>query len=490
MKRAIIYARVSTEDQAQHGYSLVDQIDKCILRAKEEGAEKIIHCVDEGFSGDLLARPGLTKARNLIKTATINLFICFDPDRLARKLAHQLIITDEIEKHGCKLVFVNFNWQNTSEGRLFYSLRGAIAEFEKEKIRERTMRGLRQKALQGGLTHNPDAYGYDYNQATNSLIINEREAEVYHLISSWFLDESLGYSAIARRLTSMGIPTKRGAKRWAATTVLRMLSNPLYKGELWLQRYDTVGKKNNKYLSPDEKVKVTEHPKDHRVLIKVPAIITSSTFHKQLQQAKRISRLSKSRANYLLSGLVFCGLCQSAMTGTRNSHNAYYRCTKGQHCPQPYLPSKVAENAIWNEVIAMLSNKQILDGLNVSDAECYEVQVLRRQLYEGEKEYERLINLIQRGYVSLDDTEERLTSVKDRINRLNISLQSQSTKKEQEQDPKTFRLSAKLKSLSFKGKQRVVRSLAERIVVFPDYLILYASIPPLVAANNCPPSGT
>ena len=90
-----------------------------------------------------------------------------------------MVVTEEFEHSGCILVFVNFVWKDTPEGRLFYSLRGAIAEFEKEKIKERTMRGLRQKAIQGGLTHDPRAFGYAYNKQTNNLDIVPEEAEVY-----------------------------------------------------------------------------------------------------------------------------------------------------------------------------------------------------------------------------------------------------------------------------------------------------------------------
>lgn len=77
------------------------------------------------------------------------MIVIYDPDRLARNLAHQLIITEEIEKSGAKLLFVSVTFEASHEGNLFYSMRGAISAYEKEKIKERTTRGKKGKARTG-----------------------------------------------------------------------------------------------------------------------------------------------------------------------------------------------------------------------------------------------------------------------------------------------------------------------------------------------------
>lgn len=75
--------------------------------------------------------------RERIRTKDIDAVICYDPDRLARNLAHQLIISDEIEKY-CPggLIFVSVDFKHSAEGRLFFSMKGAFAEYEREKILE------------------------------------------------------------------------------------------------------------------------------------------------------------------------------------------------------------------------------------------------------------------------------------------------------------------------------------------------------------------
>ena len=494
MSLAVIYARVSTDDQARHGYSLPDQVAQCREKAKELGATTIIDCVDEGISGDVLERPGLSTARQLIREGDVSLFVCYDPDRLARKLAHQLLVTDEIEKSGCKLVFVNFDWKNNPEGRLFYSLRGAIAEFEKEKIKERTMRGLRQKAKQGGLTHDPRAYGYEYNSKTNNLDIVQEEAEVYRMMSQWFLQEQLGYSGIAARLTDMGIPTKRGATNWAATTVKRMMTNPLYKGELWLQRYDTVGKRNNRYRKSSEKIQATERPREHWVMVEVPAIIDELTFQAHVRQAERISRLFKKRTfhgHYLLSGLIRCGLCGSAMSGTTDRGRRYYRCntrTVSGKCSLRYFRTETIDRPVWKEVSQWLNRPEALlqsiQSQTDDPAHDLDLTVTERHLEEAAKERARLIDLVQKGLASIDEISERMKELGERISKLNTTLAEHKQKQTTPLIPQPDEVEGILRyikgtvsTLDFEGKQKIVRDLVHQVIVTPDELVIRARIP-------------
>ena len=495
MSQAIISARVSTDDQAKHGYSLPDQIAQCRAKAKELGATTIIECVDEGISGDVLERPGLTRARQLIRNGGVSYFICYDPDRLARKLSHQLLLTEEIERSGCKLVFINFDWKNNPEGRLFYSLRGAIAEFEKEKIKERTMRGLRQKAEQGGLTHDPRAFGYKYNKETNNLDIVPEEAEIYRMMSRWFLREQLGYSGIAARLTEMGIPTKRGAKTWAATTVSRMMTNTLYKGEFWIQRYNTVGKKSNKYRKPVERIRIKERPKEDWVLIEVPSIIDDVTHQAHLRQAERISRLYKKRTfhgHYLLSGLLRCGLCGAAMSGTTNHRKQrYHRCNarnqSNKTCSLDYFRAEKLERPIWKKVSGWLEDPESLIAAMRSQVEHpgsdLDLSVIERHLDEATKERERLIELVQKGVASIDEVSERMRELGERITKLTSAIAEHKQKQVhpplpevQEIKAVVASLRANVKTLDFDGKQQVIRNLVQHVTVTPGELVIQARI--------------
>lgn len=121
---------------------------------------------------------------------------------------------------GARLEFISFDWEDTPKGRVFYAVRGAVAEYEREKIRERTTLGRLQKARQGGIPVGFDVYGYTYDPETGRVEIKEDEAAVVREIFERFA-AGWGYNTIARWLNEQGIPTRRrkgawrGSRRWA-----------------------------------------------------------------------------------------------------------------------------------------------------------------------------------------------------------------------------------------------------------------------------------
>lgn len=274
-----IYARVSTEEQAKHGFSIYSQIRECQAMVP---CEQSLTFIDEGVSGEILERPALNQLREKIDCGEVTTVICLDPDRLSRKLLHQLLLTEEWENKGVHLSFVNGEYQKTPEGNLFYALRGAISEFEKAQITERMCRGRREKARQGKVLRDFQIYGYDYNDETEQLVINSVEGEIVSSVFSWYLQESHGMksiSSIARMLTNKGIPTKRGASKWHRQVVRQILSNRTYIGEFYQNKWDTTGGK------------VRLRPRKDWILIPCPPLITKVTYDKV---QKKLSLRSRS----------------------------------------------------------------------------------------------------------------------------------------------------------------------------------------------------
>ncbi|HWR31820.1 MAG TPA: recombinase family protein, partial [Negativicutes bacterium] len=136
MPTSAIYARVSTDDQARAGYSLPDQVAACRQRLLALGHTDIAEYIDDGYSGEFLDRPALSRLRDDLRKKKVEIVMVYDPDRLSRNLINQLLLSDEFEGENCKLLFVTGDYDASPEGRLFFSLRGAVAEFEKAKIRE------------------------------------------------------------------------------------------------------------------------------------------------------------------------------------------------------------------------------------------------------------------------------------------------------------------------------------------------------------------
>lgn len=181
---AVVYARVSSEDQAK-GYSLPTQVEECLALAKREG-----YTVPEGYifqediTGTTLERPELRKVRELVNTKVIQAVIVHDPDRLARKLGYQILLDEEMERAGVRLLFVLHQRDGNPEGQLFFHMRGALAEYERAKIIERTHRGIVARAKAGHPNGGVVPLGYHYVSEPHKgrWEIDEEEASVVRRI--------------------------------------------------------------------------------------------------------------------------------------------------------------------------------------------------------------------------------------------------------------------------------------------------------------------
>src|SRR4051794_26798843 len=117
-KRAILYARVSTEEQVKSGYSLAQQLEALREHAAREGYEVFEEVVDPGQSGASLARPGMDRVRDLVGADGISVVLAQDRDRFAREPAYHYLLKKEFEEHGCKLWALNDRGDDTPEGQL------------------------------------------------------------------------------------------------------------------------------------------------------------------------------------------------------------------------------------------------------------------------------------------------------------------------------------------------------------------------------------
>lgn len=231
---------MSTEEQLK-GFSINGQIEECIQLA---GNEEYLKYVDEGITGEIMNRPALTRLQDDIEKGLIHKVICYDPDRLSRKLLVQLMITETLQKNNVELQFVRSDYKNDAEGQLYFQVRGAFSEFDKAKIKHNTMTGRYRKAKSGKVVKNNHLYGYHYNKEKETYEINEEEAKVVRMIFDYYTNPNSkfqGINGIALHLTDISIPTKRGAKVWHRQVVRQILMNEAYTGNYYQNKYDTVG---------------------------------------------------------------------------------------------------------------------------------------------------------------------------------------------------------------------------------------------------------
>ena len=210
--RAALYARVSTDKQAEK-YGIPSQIEALRKRCLERAWTLVLDgdkdaFVDDGYSGAELDRLALNRLRQAAREGSVDVVLAYDPDRLSRKLYHQMILAEEFEKQGIKLEFITQDMGTSPEDRMFFNMRGLVSEYEREKIRERTMRGSREKARQGKVVSaGAIPFGLGYNKEKATLQKNLEKAQTVRLIFYAFANEDLSLQSLADRLNRLHVPT-------------------------------------------------------------------------------------------------------------------------------------------------------------------------------------------------------------------------------------------------------------------------------------------
>ena len=97
LKKAVLYARVSTEEQARSGYSLAQQLEALREYAAREGYEVLEEVTDPGQSGASLTRPGMDRVRDMVSSMGISAVFAHDRDRISREPAYLYILKTEFE---------------------------------------------------------------------------------------------------------------------------------------------------------------------------------------------------------------------------------------------------------------------------------------------------------------------------------------------------------------------------------------------------------
>ena len=224
-----IYVRVSTERQAEEGYSLDDQARRLGYYCESQGWNvdtKRVY-VDAGVSGKSTHREQFQAMMQAAQAGEIHRIVAMKLDRIARNVRDFLSIVEELKTAGCDLVLIKESFDtSTPHGKFALTMFAAMAELEAATITERVMSGKAQKAQEGGYNGARCPLGYKYEQNVFS-VVDEAASTVRYIFTSFVHGQ--GMQAIAQDLNATATPTARGGT-WYASTVRTILQNGFYAG--------------------------------------------------------------------------------------------------------------------------------------------------------------------------------------------------------------------------------------------------------------------
>ena len=380
--RTAIYARVSTQRQAQ-AQTIEQQLSRLRAYISEQGwsLEPEHVFLDDGYSGAKLNRPGLDSLRDRAALAEFDVVLMTEPDRLARDYVHQMLVIEDLEKHGVSVQFLDRPMSDDPHDRLLLQIRGAVAEYERTLITDRMRRGRLMKYRAGKLLPwGRPPYGYrvdpDHPRDPEGVLLDEAEAAVVTQMFEWYLEPGVTLYHVAKRLTGLELPTPGGKSRWSVSTVRSILTNDAYTGVAYANRLRVVpSKRRLSALRPVGKGESTvERPKEEWIPIPVPAVVAQDVFD-QVQAKLSLNQQKAPRNNkahpYLLRGLVSCGKCRlSAHARTLHSDKYHYyvckghtdalRTAPGERCKSRYMPVSQLDELVWQDLCQVLTQSEII----------------------------------------------------------------------------------------------------------------------------------
>jgi site-specific DNA recombinase len=374
-KRAILYARVSTDEQKTSGYGLDIQIDDCREYAARLGFEIVKEFREDitGFS-PFAARPMGKQLMEMITARQTDAVIAHRVDRIARdsleaRIAARAWLRAGIEAHTAR------DGQIKNDNDIVFLIQSWQGQEDYTKIVANMKAGRIQKAVKDkfiiGSPRPP--YGYHFVRDPKGKIIAleiyEPEAQIVRLVYRWYVigdGKPLTQRGIALRLADMGILSPRQNMKqrvckntnWTPSTVNRVISNETYAGT-W--HYLKMVRRENKMYNRD----ASEH-----IRIDVPAIIDRETWERAQARREYNAKMSKRNAkhNYFLRGRIVCK-CGRSMVGhttttSRGTKYYYYICASNPYstkveqrkCDQKPVRCDSLDNLAWDSVKALFAD--------------------------------------------------------------------------------------------------------------------------------------
>ena len=363
-----IYVRVSTEEQAQEGFSIRGQTEK--LKSYAMLKEWDIYNIysDEGISGkNIVDRPAINRLIDDIKKGYVDNVLVFKVDRLTRSTKNLIELVDLFEEHNC--VFNSLTESidtDTPSGRMFLKIIGIFAEFERENLACRVKLGIERKVKEGySIASSTLSYGYTRKKGQKIQEVHPEEARIVKEIFSMFVEENMSMTKIATILNSRNVKTKNNLQVWRAPTIQNMLTNTTYIAKV---RY-AVNDKENYFEADGHHERIVSDEIFSLAQEKVERIRSNRPFKKHPKEEQ------------YFCGVLVCALCGSKFTthhgeipkrGGDKTHRVSYRCPRKIYysdkvaCKCPSVRHHKVETA-FVEYIQQINDFSNVQEINISN---------------------------------------------------------------------------------------------------------------------------
>lgn len=456
IERVACYVRVSSDKQAEEGYSIEEQIDRLTAYCHAMGWHVVKFYTDAGYSGGNMNRPALTDLITASQSRLIDAVVVYKLDRLSRSQRDTLTIIEGFLDNDVDFVSMTENFDtSTPFGKATIGILSVFAQLEREQIKERCSLGRAGRAKEG--KYRGGGYvpiGYDYENG--SLIINETEAaQIRELHRLYQQGESC--RSIVMTMRERGITHKYGT--WEVYRVTRTLKNPLYAG----------------YVTYKGEVFKGEHE----------PIISEECFQRTMSVYEgKDSLKSPHIGRSMLGGLLFCARCGARCgisRGGGSSTYQYYCCHSRRKISPHMVKDPNCKNKNWKkeeleELVLGEIKKLRNEPLNIPDQSEQDDRRdhIMAEIEKTDRQKSRLMDLYGAGLFEMDELEAKIRPLNDQKERLAAELeriQAEPTKKNTTALVETF--ADALEQGDTEQVRILVRALIHKIVIDGEDIEIY-----------------
>lgn len=473
IRKVAIYARVSTTNQAEEGYSIDGQIDSLEKYCEAMGWDVYNKYIDAGFSGGSLKRPEMANLINDVKKGLFDTVLVYKLDRLSRNVRDTLyLIKDVFNINKIDFVSIQENIDTSSAmGTLFLTLLSAIAEFEREQIKERMQLGKLGRAKAGkSMMWGRTSYGYDYQKETGSLTINPAQS----LVVKYIFERYLAGRSITKLRDDLNEKYPKEIS-WNYRAVRGILSNPVYCGY-------------NQY-------KGQLFPGEHEPII-------SEDVYKRTQEELKIRQRNAAektnprpfQAKYMLSGLAQCGYCHAPlkliMGGIRKDGTRFirYECyqrhprktagvtvyNNNQKCHSGAYDKDALEQYIITEISKLQHDHSYIEQLFSTQSSTIDRDSYQKQIEELTRKLSRLNDLYIDDRITLDELQKRSSEFMTLRTTLEEELKNDPEIQghERRNNIKQVLDCEDIASIDYDGQKAIARALIDKVQVTSERIVI------------------